>query len=231
MADDDKKIDQELEDFLEGRSEISRVYPQASSENVPEEVDEAVLNMARDSVRGGSSNIVVPFSGSWKVPMSLAAVLVLSVTVVLKMENTGLEVSTPKNDVPAMDVKPGRSEIAKDSQPGEAAYMNAEEEFAPVIEGEKEYSKQTKLAEIEAGQEGSKAEKAKSPAAEFPNFESVRTTTRHLRFLLARILSNSVWKLRLVSPKKKSSKNLSQREMSLNCRDWSHENDMCSSVR
>ena len=91
MTDESKNPDKELDEFLQGNSEFASMYEQASTEEVPARLDSAVLRMARESQHRPVIKSVSPFSNNWKVPLSLAAVLVLSVTVILKMENTAFE--------------------------------------------------------------------------------------------------------------------------------------------
>ena len=73
-----------LETYLEGGSELSRAYREEAREEPPAHLDRRIRLAAHHgmrSVRGAHG----PFARSWAVPVSLAAVLVLSVSVVLLM--------------------------------------------------------------------------------------------------------------------------------------------------
>lgn len=62
-----------LDDFLEGRSEVSRAYRAVSDDTAPPALDAAVLKMAREAVRRPAARGV-----RWRLPLAAAAVLVLS---------------------------------------------------------------------------------------------------------------------------------------------------------
>jgi hypothetical protein len=74
-------------------------YRELGSEEPPRALDEAIVAASRRSVR--------PWSRRWAVPLSLAAVLVLSVTVTLRMqqEQPGIESSVPQAKESASQAK------------------------------------------------------------------------------------------------------------------------------
>ncbi len=83
---------------------ISQRYRELGAEEPPRVLDEAILAAATRSARSlhGSAR---PWSQRWVVPLSLAAVIVLSVTVTLRIqhERPGIEAPAPpaKESVPA----------------------------------------------------------------------------------------------------------------------------------
>ena len=74
--------DQELEDYLAGKSEISRLYRQAPAELPSPELDAQICAAARIGL--------TPRRPRWMMPLSAAAVLMLSVGVLLRMQQEGV---------------------------------------------------------------------------------------------------------------------------------------------
>ena len=68
-----------LEEYLNGKSMVSRVYRRAATDGPPAHLDRAVLDAARAASR--PRHAWSPFASHWYVPASLAAVLVLVVGV------------------------------------------------------------------------------------------------------------------------------------------------------
>ena len=92
MSDTGKPDDRELEEFLAGRSEVSKRYREgASREGTPPELDEKVLRAAADAIPRER-----PRRRPWRglrVPLALAATVVLSFTVfTMVREETGGEI-------------------------------------------------------------------------------------------------------------------------------------------
>ncbi|WP_295680632.1 hypothetical protein [uncultured Nevskia sp.] len=76
MPDDDR----ELEDFLAGRSELSRLYRQDAAEiKAPEALDAAVLRAAQSSVPAAKAKPAR--LRRWRLPLSLAASMVIGIAV------------------------------------------------------------------------------------------------------------------------------------------------------
>ncbi len=115
MTEDSKKTDKELEEFLNGTSELSSLYREASNDVVPAHMDEVVLRLAREDVNQSRRKVLSPFSGNWKVPASLAAVLVLSVTVILRMENAGIDTVENEKASPAFIAIPQPASVPGDN--------------------------------------------------------------------------------------------------------------------
>jgi hypothetical protein len=75
MADETNPGDNERD------SRISALYRSAAAEEPPAAVDDAIRAAARRAVAAGPRRVDAPFK-RWKVPLALAAVVVLSVSVV-----------------------------------------------------------------------------------------------------------------------------------------------------
>ena len=80
------KQEQELEAYLQGDSELSKVYKEAAKLEPGTSLDEKILAASRREVKAKPRFAHSPFAGDWHVPASLAAVLVLSVGVVITMQ-------------------------------------------------------------------------------------------------------------------------------------------------
>lgn len=65
--------DRLLDEFLAGRSEVSRAYRAACDDTAPPTLDSAVMQMAREAERRPPAH-----SACWRLPLAAAAVLVLS---------------------------------------------------------------------------------------------------------------------------------------------------------
>lgn len=91
--------DRELEEYLRGDSPLSRRYREASGEEPGRAMDEAILAASRRAVQ--SRPALIP--RSWFRPLSIAAIVVLSATVVITMQR-GEETTV----IPAME--PARRE-------------------------------------------------------------------------------------------------------------------------
>ncbi|MBT7951589.1 MAG: hypothetical protein HN764_08195 [Gammaproteobacteria bacterium] len=80
------KQEQEFEAYLQGDSKLSTSYQKASSEQAPAHLDDAILAASRRAVKSKPRYAFSPFASDWHVPLSLAAVLVLSVTVIISIQ-------------------------------------------------------------------------------------------------------------------------------------------------
>jgi len=83
--------DDELEHYLKGGSKLSRAWREAADEEPNADLDEVIIEAARREVHRGPKVAYSPFSRSWGVPLALAAVLVVSVTVTLVMHEDAIE--------------------------------------------------------------------------------------------------------------------------------------------
>jgi hypothetical protein len=93
---------------------VAQSYRQLGSEEPPRALDDAILAAARHP-RAGGRRSVRPWSRRWAVPLSIAAVLVLSVTVTLRMQYEQPGIESPVRSVPPV-AQPAPS-LAKESAP------------------------------------------------------------------------------------------------------------------
>lgn len=75
--------DGDLEALLARDGRLARAWREASREEPPAELDDAVRAAARRAVHAGPRVGHGPFGGRWRVPLSIAAVLVVSATLTL----------------------------------------------------------------------------------------------------------------------------------------------------
>ena len=80
--------DARLDEYLKGDSPLTRAYRQAATDQPPRKLDALILDEAARAVkrRGGFS----PFGSRWSMPLAAAAMVVLSVGLVLLMSQQGL---------------------------------------------------------------------------------------------------------------------------------------------
>ncbi len=116
------KPEQEFENYMEGDSALSRDYRNTSSEQPPEHLDDAILAASRRQVKTRPRSVISPFSSNWHVPLSIAAVLVLSVTVVVTMQQQYDDVylQVPAGDKPGVAGKSIEGGFPSASQEAEA---------------------------------------------------------------------------------------------------------------
>lgn len=81
---DHKQDNQILENYLQGGSDLSKVYGAEQKAQVPAHLDEAILSAANEAVKPEKISKLAysPFARSWYVPASMAAVLMLCVGLV-----------------------------------------------------------------------------------------------------------------------------------------------------
>jgi len=118
--------DDELEKHLRGGSKLTRAWREAGDEEPGADLDEVIIEAARREVRKGPKVAYSPFSRSWGVPLALAAVLVVSVTVTLVMH----EEATEPLPVP-MDGPPAARAPATEAKTPPVAPGKAEAQQAP----------------------------------------------------------------------------------------------------
>ena len=106
--------------------EISELYRQASRDTPPAHLDDAILALAKREA-GAKPKAVSPFGGQWTLPFSLAAVIVLSVSVI-----TLVEKESPPNVAESVEAfSPHQEDTAKPAVKDDAL---AEEKTAPHLE-------------------------------------------------------------------------------------------------
>ncbi len=84
-----------LAEFLKGDSEIARLYRRDAGEEPGELLDARILARARREVQRKQRVVHSPFARHWMVPTSLAAVLILTVSVVVLGPDPTLESGAP----------------------------------------------------------------------------------------------------------------------------------------
>jgi hypothetical protein len=91
----------------EADQELAAVYRSAPRDEPQPSIDEAIRAAARREVRSRPRPSGAPFGG-WRVPMSIAAVVVLSVSLVTLMREEAPELEQPHADIPASPAPPAR---------------------------------------------------------------------------------------------------------------------------
>ena len=118
----------EFNTYLQGQSPLSKLYQQTMITGPTSEIDAKILAAAQASVtkRGGP---VSPFSHSWMVPTSLAAVIILTVSIVLlsRDEQDSL-VPLPESVVPASEKAEPPVKSLADNPLAKKAPLNKEQE-------------------------------------------------------------------------------------------------------
>lgn len=102
-----------FESYLQSESSLSRAYKATAKEAPPVELDTRVLERARQAVRHQARAARGPFAHNWMVPVSLAAVLVLTVGLVTFMfEFEKPDTPLSPTTVPAPSLGPASEEEA-----------------------------------------------------------------------------------------------------------------------
>ncbi len=81
----EERDDELLQEYLEGDSALSRLYRQSADEQPGADLDARIRARAHNNLARDRRVAHSPFARNWMVPTSLAAVLVLSVSVVILM--------------------------------------------------------------------------------------------------------------------------------------------------
>jgi len=100
-----KQPDREaFESYLQSESSLSRVYKATAKETPPVELDARILERARQAVHPRARVGRSPFANNWIIPVSLAAVLVLTVGLVTFMfEKTDTPLLPETAPAPSLD--------------------------------------------------------------------------------------------------------------------------------
>jgi len=118
---------EELERMLAASRELRTRYRAESQEDPSAHVDDAIRAHARRAVGARPRSAGSPFGGSWRVPLSIAAVLVLSVTLTVMV--TRQEKHLPSAEQPA--ARDTLSEHAPAAAPAETQTPQAESQPPP----------------------------------------------------------------------------------------------------
>jgi len=106
----DHKDDQALEEYLKSASDLSRQYQAEKQAEPPAHLDAAIIQAARSAV----TKKTAPRSRNWYVPLSLAAVVVIGVSVVFRMyEYKGQNLLTEPASDQLLDKKSDRDVIGE----------------------------------------------------------------------------------------------------------------------
>jgi hypothetical protein len=119
------EYDDELDD-----NALSDIYTQFSREEPSDELDDRVLSAAKKAVaseKAAAKKVRGPFSGQWRVPVSLAAVIVLSVIVVVTIEREHFDTltSAPEQSIVQPEAPPATDH---DDVPSRGAALAPQEE-------------------------------------------------------------------------------------------------------
>lgn len=98
--------DKALEAFLNREGSLNRLYREIPAEEPPREVDEAILAAARRATGSRPRKALHPFAARWRLPLALAASVLVSTTLVLSMRERGkmeplAEMAAPRAEAPA----------------------------------------------------------------------------------------------------------------------------------
>jgi hypothetical protein len=120
---DIKRDEQNLEEYLQGDSALSRAYGAEQKTQVPGHLDKAILSAANEAVKAKHSPKVAysPFARSWYVPVSMAAVLMLCVSLVFTIyKDSGQTLLTAPKSKFDIDAQIVPEETVKSIGQGEA---------------------------------------------------------------------------------------------------------------
>lgn len=129
----DERDDELLQEYLSGDSALSRLYRRGAGEQPSAQLDARIRGEARRAVQHERRVVHGPFSRHWMVPTSLAAVFVLSVSVVLLMPEPVHEPGVALDEADGMSV--GGKERSRDATM-EKSGAQAPAAAAPAAEAE-----------------------------------------------------------------------------------------------
>jgi hypothetical protein len=133
--------DDELEKYLRGGSKLTGAWREAGNEEPGADLDEVIIEAARREVRKGPKVAYSPFSRSWGVPLALAAVLVVSVTVTLVMHEEATEpLPVPMDGPPGARAPEAKPPVAPGKAEAQRAPAPASREHARPDSREREAS-------------------------------------------------------------------------------------------
>lgn len=104
----------------EGDPELSRAYRAASEEEPPRHLDDAILAAARRSANRRPRSGFSPFGAGWRVPVALAAVLVLCVSLVVTMQQETRDAGLPEAPAPMQPIEDADIPVISGKKTGEA---------------------------------------------------------------------------------------------------------------
>jgi hypothetical protein len=101
MANNDQN-DNELNEYLNGKSDVSKAYRASNTTEPATHLDEKILSVAKEAVENKKQKTSPKFhKAPWVKPVSIAAIVTLSVSLVVTMQQeTGQPlISEPKNEI------------------------------------------------------------------------------------------------------------------------------------
>ena len=122
----DTPKDRDLEELLAEAAALREQYRVASQEEPPVTLDEAIRAAARREVKARPLTIGSAFGGSWRVPVSIAAVVVVSVTVAVMVVQHDPQLLATK-ERPSSGL-PARVPVPKDQAEAPSADRTANEQ-------------------------------------------------------------------------------------------------------
>jgi len=136
-----KEEEQALEEYLQGKSEVSRRYRSEATQQPAKHLDEAILAASRKAVATKPRAVPRPFASNWYVPVSLAAVLVLCIGLVFNIyQDSGHELLTtpsPPSSIGGFDQLPATSGRAETALPSRSFKQDGKVELDGLLEEEK----------------------------------------------------------------------------------------------
>lgn len=91
----EERDDELLDEYLKGDSEISRLYRRDAGEQPGAHLDARILSQARREADRKHRVVHSPFARHWMVPASLAAVMILTVSVIVLVPDPALDTGAP----------------------------------------------------------------------------------------------------------------------------------------
>lgn len=117
-----KDQDRLFDQYLKGDSRLSRAYKETAAVEPPPQLDAAILAAARRAAGSRPRSRFSPFGQSWRVPLAAAAVLVLSVGLVMFMAREEMVAPPPESARLPMEAEPRLGAMSADqSVPSKAA--------------------------------------------------------------------------------------------------------------
>lgn len=104
------KHDDEFDTYLKGESSISTQYDALDDTMPSHEIDQKIRAAAREAIKKQPRVATSPFSSNWGVPVSLAAVLVLSISLITLLPDNQITMPTPEPVLKATPSTPSASE-------------------------------------------------------------------------------------------------------------------------
>jgi hypothetical protein len=114
-----RRDDADLDAFLTRASELQRRWREAAQDEPPASLDDQVRAAARRAAGAGPRSLRAPFATRWRVPLSIAAVVVVSATVTLMVADRSEHLPGTRSDdmqaaAPAAEPSVAQSEETAD---------------------------------------------------------------------------------------------------------------------